>query len=144
MWIVHNTIVNNGSEHTWFSGGIGIGAQDDAIGIMKNIYVQNNIIVDNFTFSIAVWPHGTQPISLVISHNLIDGYREAENFGETKGLDYIESSPDFVSYEERNLRLSSASKAIDAGDSLSFIEFDYDLDARVDGYLDIGADEYIN
>lgn len=144
VWIVHNTIVNNGSENTWFSGGIGIGAQENAIGTMKNIYIKNNIIANNFTFSIAVWPYGTQPSNLVINHNLIDGYREAEDIGETKGTDYVELNPDFVDYTNRNLKLSSTSKAIDAGYMLNFIEYDYDQDPRLDGYLDIGADEYVD
>ena len=54
---------------------------------MDNIYIQNNI-VDNFTFSISLWPWGKQPNTITISHNLISGYRNAGGFGETKGIDF--------------------------------------------------------
>ncbi len=143
IWIINNTIVNNGSEDTWFSGGIAIGSQANAIGTMSNIHIQNNIVSDNFTFSIAIWPWGRQPETITISHNLIDGYRNAADCGERKGIDFIEASPGFVDPDNHDFRLLPSSLAIDAGFGIGMIRFDHDSDPRPFDDVDIGADEYV-
>ena len=144
VWIVHNTIHDNGSEHMWFAGGIGIGNQENAMGIMTNIYVLNNIVSANHTFSIAVWPYGKQPDDIMISHNLIDQYRGALNYGETKGLQYIEADPQFTSLTNRDFHLTSLSPAIDAAYDIEMIDVDYDNDPRSAETKDVGADEFVN
>jgi len=85
IWLVNNTIIRNGSETTWASGGIFISNHENAGGKMDNITIQNNIVDNNYTFSIAVWPWGKQPNKITISYNLIQGYRNAGSYGETKG-----------------------------------------------------------
>jgi len=143
IWVVHNTVVDNGSASMWFSGGIGIGSQENAIGTMNNIYVQNNIVSNNFTFSMAVWPWGKQPDSITMSHNLVYGYRNAADFGETKGLDFIETDPMFTDLANNDFHLLPSSSAIDAGFRIDMIVSDYEFDPRTLGFQDIGADEYI-
>lgn len=142
IWLINNTILNNGSAEVWSSGGISINNHENAIGTMDNIYIQNNMMVDNFTFSISLWPWGKQPNTITISHNLISGYRNAGGFGETKGIDFVEADPGFSDSGNRDLHLSSSSKAIDAGISLSIVIDDFDFELRNDGQHDIGADEY--
>lgn len=141
VWIVHNTIVNNGSADHWFSGGIGLGAHEGAVGQMTDLYIHNNLISNNYTFSIAIWPYGTVPERMLISHNLIDGYRDAESFGETKGMNAIEGAPIFINLDKRDLRISKNSPAIDQGMDLDWLNVDYEGDLRIKGSYDIGADE---
>lgn len=144
IWLVNNTIHNNGSETVWSSGGINISNQENAIGVMDNIYIHNNIVSSNYTFSIAIWPWGKQPNRITISHNLINNYQNVGGFGETKGTNFVEGDPGFVDSMNRDFHLSYSSKAIDAGIYFEIGILDYDLNIRNDGSYDIGADEYQN
>lgn len=109
---------------------------------MHNIYVQNNIVSNNFTFSVAVWPWGKQPDSITISHNMIHGYRNAANFGETKEVDFIESDQMFTDLTNHDLHLLPSSPANHIGFITDMIVNDYEFNPRTDGFPDIGADEY--
>ena len=140
--LVNNTIINNGSSEIWSSGGILISNQENAIGSMDKIYILNNIVANNFTFSISVWPWGKQPNTISIGYNLIDNYRSADGFGETKGENFIEGNPNFVDAANRDFHLSSTSKAINAGTNLAIVVDDFDFEPRDVGNYDIGADEY--
>ncbi len=129
--IINNTSVGNGIE--W---GGGIVVQNPQV---EGIVIRNNITSDNLSFQIAATtlaPSG----AIVVDHNLIDGFREGED--ETRGTDFVEGSPEFVSASTHDYHLLTSSPAIGRAALTGVPGFDMDLGARWSASPDIGADEY--
>lgn len=132
--IVNNTVRGNGLDD--WGGGITVDSNE-----AEEVLVSNNIVSSNLSFQIVV-SAGVR--SVVIDHNLIDGFRGEE--GETHGTNHVEGDPRFVNPTEANYRLQSDSPAIDAGDNVSVpagVTTDLDGNPRlVGGTVDIGAYEF--
>ena len=133
--IINNTLYNNGV--TW-GGGVAHYNSD-----AQNVVIRNNIVNDNLLFQIAV-DSSINPTNVTIDHNLINGYRGNTADGETRGNDYVEGDPMFVSTSTPDFHLQSGSPAINKGSSVNAPAEDYDGNSRtVNGAVDIGAYEYI-
>ncbi len=110
---------------------------------IENLVIANNIVSDNLSFQIVVYPIFTSN-QLIIDFNLIYGFRGIEE-GETKGTNYVEGNPLFIEFNSADYHLNSSSPAINAG-SNSYLSSDVtkDLDDNpriVGGKVDIGAYE---
>lgn len=132
----NNTIANNGLG-SW-GGGVLVDNPD-----IENLVIANNIVSDNLSFQIVVYPHVLSN-QVLVNFNLIYGFRGIEE-GETKGTNYVEGNPYFIDINTANYRLNSSSPAINAG-SNSYLSSDVtkDLDGNpriVGGKVDIGAYE---
>lgn len=134
--IINNTIADNGRNGGWGSGGIHINAPNAEL-----ILVRNNIIADNEVFSIGV-DEETPAAAVTIDHNLIFGYRDSVEFGETIGDSPVTGDPLFVGAPHGDFRLQSGSPAIDAGAETDAPANDFDGATRPAGAaVDIGAFE---
>jgi hypothetical protein len=140
--VVNNTFYNNG--WTVWGGGIAVDNPD-----AQNVVVRNNIVSQNLYFQITVSPI-VPAQNVTIGHNLIDGYRNHGDEGETRGNDYVEGDPQFIYAPGANFYLQANSPAIDAGSALDAPDDDFDGHARPqdgdeDGIAihDIGADEFV-
>ena len=85
-----------------------------------------------------------------IDHNLIDGYRDHGDEGETRGSDFVEGNPLFVNPSQADFHLQADSPAVDRGSAVDAPADDYDGSARPqDGdqsgaaECDIGAYEVV-
>ncbi len=124
----YNPSDNNGRQ---YRGGAVIDAGN-------NIYVRNNLFVDNY--DLQIWNSiGSRAI---IENNLIYGFR-GRYAQEIKGVSYIESDPFFMNPALGDFHLQSNSPAINKGSSSSFVpSIDYDSKSRPIGVgYDIGAFE---
>jgi len=140
IYVVNNTFYDNG--WTEWGGGIVV----DNLNA-QNVVIRNNVTSQNLYFQIAVNP-GLPAQNVTIDHNLIDGYRDHADEGETRGNHYVESDPLFVHAAGANFRLQYNSPAIDAGSAADAPAQDFDgrsrpLDGDHDGLVsyDIGAYE---
>jgi len=132
--IVNNTFYRNGAD-PW-GGGISVDNPE-----IQDLVIRNNICSQNLSFQMVVSP-GVPMTTLVIDHNLIDGYRGYE--GEVRGDPYVEGDPRFVDPAGIDLHLQADSPAIDRGSDLDAPGDDLDGQTRPAGPgYDIGADEYI-
>jgi hypothetical protein len=131
VWIVNNTLYNNGSS---WGGGIMID-NPQAQGIL----IRNNIASQNLSFQIALDPAFAAQ-QATVDHNLIDGFRGY--VGEIRGNEYVEGDPLFIDAPAGNLHLDALSPAIDRATALHAPPTDLDGDPRPQGpAYDIGADE---
>lgn len=134
--IINNTLYSNGV--TW-GGGIAHYNPD-----AQNVVIRNNIVSDNLSFQVAV-DGRINPANITVDHNLIDGYRGNIADGETRGGDYVEGDPMFVSTSIPDFHLQSGSPAINKGSSVNAPAKDYDGNSRTEnGAVDIGAYEYVS
>lgn len=129
IYFINNTVVMNGTD---VSGG-GIALWNNRV---ENVFVINNILSQNKSFTIEV--DGTPISQTSISHNLLDGYRNARN--EQRGINYIQSSARFVNAASFDFRLLSTSQAINKGTKTHAPKRDFTKKLR-DGSIDIGAYE---
>jgi hypothetical protein len=140
--IINNTAYNNG----WVDWGGGIAVDNPNA---QNVVVRNNIVSQNLYFQITVAP-GVPAQNYTIDHNLIDGYRDHEDEGETRGNDFVEGDPLFVNPSQADFHLQETSPAIDQGSANDAPADDYDGHSRPQdgdqdgtaGY-DIGAYEVV-
>jgi hypothetical protein len=132
--IVNNTLYDNG----WDPWGGGI-ALDNPQAV--SVVIRNNICSQNLYFQMAVGAN-VPAANVTLDHNLIDDYRGTE--GETRGHDYVEGNPMFVSAAGADFHLQPGSPAIDKGSAVNAPAVDFDGQPRPygEGY-DIGADEYM-
>jgi hypothetical protein len=77
-------------------------------------------------------------IIVIIDYNLIDGYRDRGDEGETRGNDYVEGDPRFFNAAGASFYLQADSPTIDAGSALDAPNTDFDgrprpLDGDGDG-----------
>ncbi|MFN3309446.1 MAG: right-handed parallel beta-helix repeat-containing protein [Anaerolineales bacterium] len=129
--IINNTLYGNG---VGWGGGI---IQDNPQA--QNVVIRNNLVSQNLTFQIAVVA-GALVDSVVVDHNLIDGYRGYED--EVYGLDYLEGDAGFFNLTTLDFHLSPTSAAIDQGSPVDAPTTDFEGDPRPSGNgYDIGADE---
>lgn len=135
--IINNTSYNNGWE-TW-GGGIGVENSD-----IQNVVIRNNIVSQNLYFQIAA-----DASKVTIDHNLIDGFRGAEN--EIYGEEPVKGNPLFMNASEADFHLQPDSPAIDRGSSADAPTDDFEGNPRPqDGNedniaaFDIGAYEVKN
>ncbi len=130
--IVNNTLYGNG---VGWGGGI---IQDNPQA--QNVVIRNNLVSQNLTFQIAVVA-AAPPDSVVVDHNLIDGYRGYED--EVYGADYLAGDAGFLNLAALDFHLSPTSAAIDQGSPVDAPTADFDGDPRPSGNgYDIGADEW--
>lgn len=99
--------------------------------------IRNNIVNQNLYFQIAVNP-SVPAQNYTIDYNLIDGYRDREDEGETRGNDYVEGDPRFFNAAGASFYLQADSPAIDVGSALDAPNTDFDgrprpLDGDGDG-----------
>lgn len=134
--IVNNTLYNNG----WDPWGGGISLSNPQA---EQVVIRNNIASQNLYFQIAVDP--TTPVgNYVIDHNLIDGYRDHADEGETYGSAYVEGDPMFRDAGAADFHLELDSPAIDHGAAAAAPNTDFDGLTRPAGAgYDLGAFEYI-
>ncbi|MEW5868715.1 MAG: right-handed parallel beta-helix repeat-containing protein [Chloroflexota bacterium] len=135
--ILNNTLYANGVD--WGGGLIADNPQ------AQDVVLRNNIASQNLTFQIAV-AASVPPASLVVDHNLVDGFRGYED--EVYGDDYVEGDPSFTDPASADFHLQAGSPAVDTGSSDAAPLLDFDGDPRPqdgdgDGLAlpDIGADE---
>jgi hypothetical protein len=133
LFIINNTFVDNGASG--WGGGIHVENPE-----AENVVIRNNILSQNASFQIGA--SSEVPLShLVVDHNLIDGFRDAE--GEMRGSDHVEGDPLFVDPDVADYHLLEGSPAIDAGSAVQAPDLDYDYAARPSGAAhDIGAFEW--
>jgi hypothetical protein len=132
--IMNNTFYNNG----WPDWGGGIAVDNPNA---QNVVVRNNIVSQNLYFQITVAP-SVPAQNYTIDHNLIDGYRDHEDEGETRGNDFVEGDPLFVNPSGANFHLQETSPAVDQGSAVDAPVDDYDGHSRPqDGDQD-GTAEY--
>lgn len=130
--LINNTLYENG---VGWGGGI-IQDNDQA----QNVIIRNNIVSQNLTFQIAVAAN-VPAESVLIDHNLIDGYRGYED--EVYGEDYLEGDAGFLNPSAFDFHLTLSSSAIDQGSPINAPIADFDGDPRPMGSgYDIGADEW--
>jgi len=135
--IINNTIYDNGTMDVWGSGGVYVNCS-----IAKQVLIRNNVVSQNELFSIAydaIVPTET----LVIDHNLVDGYRSAVAYIETIGSNAVTGDPLFVDTSAGDFHLLPESPAIDSGSADDAPVDDIDGTLRPQGIaIDIGAYEY--
>ena len=143
--ILNNTIVDNGSEEMWGSGGIFISNPVSKTGVMEKIIIRNNIISNNLSFTIAVWKFGNSVEDIVIDSNLVHGYlNDVNNYGEILGTNSVKGIPSFVDSLNNDYHITSESEAIDIGSSKNAPSIDFDENQRPQGEkIDIGAYEFV-
>lgn len=137
IWVINNTVAGNGLGR-W---GGGILVDNDEV---ENVVIVNNIVSDNLSFQIVVYPE-VPAAQVRVDYNLINGFRGLED-GETRGTNYVEGNPRFVNPAAANYRLQADSPAINAGDNASVlvgVVTDMDGNPRiVGGMVDMGAYEF--
>ncbi len=129
IWIVNNTVVENGIG----AGGGGIALWNTRA---RKVIVRNNLLSQNVQFTIHL--NGTPATETTITHNLIDDFRNLN--GETRGTNYVIGEPYFVNPSQGDFCLLPDSPAINAGTLLNAPGYDFHNTAR--DQIDIGACEY--
>lgn len=132
IYIYNNVVWANGTrENASYDGGIAQ-RSPDAI----NVFIKNNIVDDNFAYTIKV-PSGC---SATVDYNLIHDFKSIT--GETKGANYIEADPLMVDPANNDFTLQSTSPCINAGVDVSLTEDYAGKSVPRGGLPDIGAYEY--
>lgn len=130
--ITGNTIFENGLIDNW-GGGISVDYE-----LATNVIVRNNIVSKNKYTSIRVKNADTH-----VENNLIDNYLGGQY--ETKGTNFVEGDPGFVSQADADFHLRPNSPAIKKGSTNGTPDVDFDGNLRSENVnYDIGAFEYVS
>lgn len=131
VFIHNNVIAQNG-----VAGSYGGGLNVEGNAQVSNISIRNNIVSNNSGFQILATTPG-----VVVDLNLIDGYQGA--WGETKGLNPIEGSPQFLNPAGGLFAVPPSSPAVDRAASAYAPAVDFQGVSRPLGTApDLGAYEW--